>query len=113
MKTRDDRDKKWESLEEKMADMMEEARRRYLLANDFQEMEQITLEVGQRLQQELLQAGAEQREMDAPPDCPECGERMHKKGKTPRQLKTSVGKVKIERERWQCPGCGEALFPPR
>jgi hypothetical protein len=36
---------------------------------------------------------------------------MENKGLKPRHLKTSVGLVEFERERWVCPNCGTSIFP--
>ena len=113
MKTRDERDEKWAEFEEEMKRELEAARKRFLLAEDFREMEQITREIGQRLQQQMLEAGAEQREVDAPPACPECGGRMQRKGKQPRQVKTTTGTTQIDRERWSCSTCKTSLLSPR
>ena len=110
--TRTRRDERWEELEGWVKEELDKARQRLLLAESFDEMEEIVVEMGQALEQEMLAAGAEQREVEGPPRCRECGEKMKRKGRTPRRIKTSQGTVRYERGRWVCPGCGANLFPP-
>jgi hypothetical protein len=89
---------------------LEKARRRALLADSFDEMEEIMGGVGQEFQQALLRAVAEQREL-ARQHCPVCGEVMQRERKVTRRMKTSQGDVRFERERWVYPGCEASLFP--
>jgi YgiT-type zinc finger domain-containing protein len=45
--------------------------------------------------------------------CPECGERMHRRGKKKRRLQVQGGEeIELERDYAVCPNCGEGLFPP-
>ncbi|GAB4444418.1 MAG: hypothetical protein Kow00120_14090 [Anaerolineae bacterium] len=107
------REASWAVFEQQVQEELEKARRRALLAESFDEMEEIAVEVGQRLQQGLLAAAAAQREAEHGRErCRECGANMERKGREPRKLKTSVGAVEIVRERWQCPACGASVFPP-
>jgi uncharacterized protein with PIN domain len=106
------RAEEWEKFEEWVQQELEKARRRFMLAASFDEMEEIAGEVGQAIQQEMMAAAAEQREPRGIPRCPECGEQMQRKGKKTRRMKTSKGGVRFKRERWACPACGASLFPP-
>ena len=107
------REERWAALEAQMKGMLEEAKRRFLLAADFDEMEEIAVEQGAAFEQALMVAGAELREPGIRAlKCPRCGEAMKRHDRVGRQLKTSGGKVNLKRERWVCPGCGETLFPP-
>jgi hypothetical protein len=106
------RDEKWAELEEMIANEVMKARQRAMLADSFDEMEEIVVEVGERVQQAMLSAMAEQRQPSGAVKCPKCGGQMSSKGLKKRQLKSSVGKVRFERERWTCPACKTSLFPP-
>lgn len=45
--------------------------------------------------------------------CPDCGEKLVKKGKKKRRLQTRGGQeVELEREHGVCPGCGQGVFAP-
>jgi len=45
--------------------------------------------------------------------CPQCGERLEKKGKKKRTLETQGGReVELIREYGVCPKCGQGIFPP-
>lgn len=112
MAKRKSREEKWDEIEERFKEELEKARKQALMADSFTEMEAIVGEIGQKLEQELLAAMAEQREPEGSQNCPECGAAMHRKGTRPRHMKTTKGQVRIERERWECPECGTQLFPP-
>jgi uncharacterized protein with PIN domain len=95
-----------------VGDEVEKAWRRAMVADSFDEMEEIVGEMGQIVEAAVLSGMAEQRETGRPPRCPECGKQMRRKDKVPRQMKTSKGEVDIERERWVCDECETSLFPP-
>jgi YgiT-type zinc finger domain-containing protein len=45
--------------------------------------------------------------------CPQCGEKLEKKGKKKRKLETQGGReVELVREYGVCPKCGQGIFPP-
>lgn len=45
--------------------------------------------------------------------CPQCGERLEKKGRKKRKLETQGGRtVELIREYGVCPKCGQGIFPP-
>jgi uncharacterized protein with PIN domain len=103
---------RWEEARRQVEEELEKAKQRALLAESFDELEDIVVEMGQVIQRTVLVAAVEQREAVGQPRCPECGERMKRKDKVPRQMKSSVGSVRYTRERWICPACGASLFPP-
>lgn len=105
-------EQKWEAAKKRIDEAIERGRRRTLVAKDFDEMEEVVVEVGREIEEIMLGAAAEQREPGGRPHCPECGARMRRKDKVRRKLKTSLAEVTVERERWVCPVCGASLFPP-
>lgn len=45
--------------------------------------------------------------------CPQCGEKLEKKGKKKRTLETQGGReIELMREYGVCPKCGQGIFPP-
>ncbi len=107
------RDEQWAAAEEAVAGELARLRRLALTAASFDEMEEAVVAMGQRLQQIVLGAAAEQRQpVGKPGACPACGARLQTKGLKQRRLKTSVGPVEFKRERWACPACGTSVFPP-
>ncbi len=109
---RDKRDEEWKKFEEEVVRELREARQRGLLTDSLDEIEEVVGDVGQRLEAKLLGRLAEQREGEGIQRCPECGEKMQRRGQTARRLKTSKGEVRFKRERWVCPKCGANIFPP-
>lgn len=105
-------DKEWGKFEEEVLKELRQARERGLLTGSLDEIEEIVDEMGKGMQVKLLGAIAEQREGEGTERCGECGEKMQRRGKSTRQVKTSQGEVSFKRERWVCPKCGTSLFPP-
>jgi ribosomal protein S27AE len=105
-------EQKWADLEAYIEGELKKTRQRARMADSFDEMEEMVAEVGQRLQRAILAAAVEQRQPGGRMVCGECGAWMENKGLTARKLKTSLGAVEMERERWACPACGASLFPP-
>lgn len=107
------RDEQWAAAEGAVREEIARFRQLALTAASFDEMEEAVAVMGQRLQRILLGAAAEQRQpIGKASACPECSARLENKGLKPRHLKTSIGPVDFERERWGCPDCGASLFPP-
>jgi uncharacterized protein with PIN domain len=104
--------KKLAEVRQMVGDEVEKAWRRAMVADSFDEMEEIVVQMGQAVEAAVLSGMAEQRETARPPRCPECGRRMRRKDKVPRQMKTSKGEVGIDRDRWVCDECETSLFPP-
>jgi len=68
-----------------------------------------------KLRKQLVEAMVREREATMPevPDCPQCGQKMVKNGRRPRELKSKEGQtIKLERQQWRCLTCGATLFPP-
>jgi len=105
-------EQKWGELESYVEEELKKARQRARMADSFDEMEEMVAEVGARLQQAMLEAAVEQRQPGGRMVCKECGARMENKGLRRRKLKTSLGEMEMERERWACLACGASVFPP-
>jgi YgiT-type zinc finger domain-containing protein len=61
----------------------------------------------------MVSAQAEWEQGAAEVVCPQCGEKLEKKGKKKRTLDTQGGReVELVREYGVCPKCGQGLFPP-
>ena len=44
--------------------------------------------------------------------CPECGGKLHNKGKRRKNIVTVRGEAEVERNYYQCRQCGTGYFPP-
>ena len=107
-------------LEKLMADIlsgMKEWRKQHPKAT-FAEIERETMkrtaELQARMAEDLAQASeaADWAEGEAPA-CPECGAKMHKRGRQMRHLQGPGGQeVNLNRAYAVCPQCGAELFPP-
>ena len=102
----------WGTFKAELTEEIEKARQELLLAESFDEMEDIALATGNILHEKLLRAAIEDREQRKTRKCPECGGKLKAKGKKERRLKTSRGEVKIKRDRYACEDCGSSIFPP-
>ncbi|MCB0019030.1 MAG: YgiT-type zinc finger protein [Anaerolineales bacterium] len=50
-------------------------------------------------------------EKEEAPVCPECGQKMEKRGEEKRRLKTGDGKeIELKRQYASCPACGAGFF---
>ncbi len=105
------RDEKWAKFEAEVLRELRKARQRELLSDRFDKMEEVADEMGKAVQAKLLASMAEEREPEGGQRCPECEGAMQRRGKSARQLKTSQGTVRVQRERWGRPECGASLFP--
>lgn len=79
------------------------------------EMEDVILELRQRMGQEMLRIVLAGQEAQAPvevPVCPACGEEMRTKGGKRRKVESRVGSVALERTHYYCARCQSGLFPP-
>ncbi len=109
---------KWKELSEEILQGMSDWRERHPKAT----MREIEAEIDQRLS--VLRAkmiadtamASAQAEWDRGVSgvvCPQCGEKLEKKGKKKRKLATQGGRhVELVREYGVCPKCGQGIFPP-
>lgn len=52
------------------------------------------------------------RRIEAPEECPVCGEKVEAKGEKRRGILHREGEAYIEREHYYCPHCEGGIFPP-
>ena len=79
------------------------------------EIEQLALQAGAEVQQEVTNALVEESkdQIKIPePICPECGEPMRYKDHKTKWIVTESGEVEIERAYYYCKACKRGLFPP-
>ena len=113
----DTNDPKWQKLMSEILSGMKEWREQHPQAK-FAEIERETMkrmaEIQARMLEELAQM-SETRDWEAerPPECPECGAPMEKRGQQKRELQAAGGEgVNLERSYAVCPKCGAGIFPP-
>ena len=78
------------------------------------EIEQLARITGERVMQQvtdgLVQASEDQQ--DPTLCCPECGKRLHYKGKKDKPIVTEAGETTVRRTYYYCPQCRKGIFPP-
>jgi uncharacterized protein with PIN domain len=79
------------------------------------EIERLAVRSGEEFKAEVLKAlagesGQQQGEQEQM--CPQCGQRMQRRGWRQRTIVTEAGSSAFERAYYLCPGCGRACFPP-
>ncbi|GCF12033.1 hypothetical protein KDI_55970 [Dictyobacter arantiisoli] len=71
-------------------------------------------QVRARIIEEVAQAEMHPEAEPEPTRCPQCGERMHRRGTRSRRLQTRGRQdVTLTRPYLDCPACGYSFFPPR
>ena len=111
------RNPKWERLAEEVMHGMHEWREQHPKAT-YAEIESETMKRTAEMQAGLIEemvqmSEAADWEAAEAPTCPECGERMQKRGQQERHLQSQGGAEVILRRAYAlCPVCGAELFPP-
>ena len=80
------------------------------------EIERLAVQAGTELSAGIQQAlGDEgsQAHSNQEAYCPECGNRMQRRGQVRRRVVTEAGSSQLERVYYVCPGCGYSFFPLR
>jgi hypothetical protein len=67
--------------------------------------------ISQAMIEGLLSGEENQGPVEAPA-CPQCHVAMENKGKREKVVETRLGTLRMEREYYVCPQCGEGFFPP-
>jgi YgiT-type zinc finger domain-containing protein len=81
--------------------------------NSLDEIEDLAIEAGKRVREEMLRVLAEEEsQQQEVVTCPVCGSRMHSRGKRGKDLVSRAGETRIKRNYYVCPDCGETVFPP-
>jgi DNA repair exonuclease SbcCD ATPase subunit len=79
------------------------------------EIEQLALQAGAEIQQEVTSAlvEASRDPVEVPePTCPECGKPMRYKAHKKKRIVTASGEVEVERAYYYCAACKRGVFPP-
>lgn len=79
------------------------------------QIEELALGVGGKLEEAITGGLVEQQTSQINPqipDCPLCGQRMHRKGNKTRYVRTRSGEMEIERPYFYCKTCRTGHFPP-
>jgi len=80
------------------------------------EIEQVVLQLRQKLGQRMAEIMLEAQEGNRPvpgPICAQCGQEMRYKGQKEKSIESLVGSLDLERGYYTCAGCEERIFPPR
>lgn len=79
------------------------------------DLERATGDFGAELVQNTLQSlvSHESAVEEQAVRCPDCGGKSHKRGKKSKQVISSQGELKVERQYYVCAECKKGFFPPR
>ena len=81
---------------------------------DMTQIEEIVLQLRQRLGEQMAQAVIARQENRQPAErisCPQCGDELEPKGQKGTHIESWVGSLRVERSYYYCSGCGEGFFP--
>ena len=83
-------------------------------APDLTQIEDIVLELRQKLSKAMVESVVESQEQVQPVEmrCPKCGGVMRYKGRKGKVVESRVGEVDLSRGHYHCEKCKEGIFPP-
>jgi uncharacterized protein with PIN domain len=79
------------------------------------DMERLVKQAGSAIEEQVMQALAEEHQTASGsdrPKCPECQQPMRNKGKQRRKVVTEAGEIEVERPYYYCNRCQVGIFPP-
>lgn len=82
---------------------------------DLTQIEEIVLQLRQRLGVQMVQAVIARQEKRQPAErmgCPECHGELEPKGQKGNRVESRVGNLQLERHYYYCPRCRKGFFPP-
>ena len=77
------------------------------------EMEKSVGELGDKLEQDIMQVLVNRSQATEAKLCPSCGGKLRNKGKRPKRLVTVRGEIEVKRDYYVCVDCNTGYFPPR
>ena len=82
---------------------------------DMSQIEEIVLQLRQRLGEQMAQAVMARQEKRQPAEkviCPQCQGEAETKGQKRNRVESRVGSLQLERSYYYCPRCRQGFFPP-
>lgn len=82
---------------------------------DMSQIEEIVLQLRQRLGEQMAQAVIARQEKRQPAEkmiCPQCKGELEPKGQKGNRVESRVGSLQLERSYYYCPRCRQGFFPP-
>ena len=79
------------------------------------QMEEEILKARKGISQAMIEgllSGEEKQRLVEAPECPKCHIQMENKGQRDKVIETRLGTLRMRREYYACPECGEGFFPP-
>ena len=78
------------------------------------EIEQLARVMGEQVMQYVTDGlvKASEDKQDPTLCCPDCGKRLHYKGKKDKPIVTETGETTVRRTYYYCPQCRKGIFPP-